>query len=117
MARDVIIDEPERYLRSVGTVFAEFRAQDSGNISYGLKVGEQRLFVKTAGRPDEPIPFLGHAERVALLRNAVRLSATFTHPTLPQLLRVVESPSGPLLFSRWLKGGTSRRSARPKRRP
>ena len=60
MARDVISDEPEQYLRSVGTVFAEFGAltQGSGNVYYGVKIGEQRYFVKTAGRPDDPLPFL-----------------------------------------------------------
>ena len=106
MARDVISDEPEQYLRSAGTLFAEFSAltQGSGNVSYGVKIGEQRYFVKTAGRPDDPLPFLSHPDRVALLRNAVRLSATFTHPALPQLVRVVESPSGPLLFYHWLDG-------------
>ena len=106
VARDVISDEPEQYLRSVGRVFAEFGAltQDSGNVSYGVQIDQQRFFVKTAGRPDDPLPFLDHAARVALLRNAVRLSETFSHPTLPRLHRVVESPIGPLLFYEWLDG-------------
>lgn len=91
--------QPERYLRSVGAVFAEFGAmtQDSGNISYGVQIAAERYFIKTAGRPDDPRPFLNHPARVALLRNAIRLSESFRHPTLPKLYRVIESPSGPLL--------------------
>jgi serine/threonine-protein kinase len=103
---DVINEQPEQYLRSVGTLFAEFGAltQDSGNVSYGVQIGAERYFVKTAGRPDDPRPFLNHAARVALLRNAVRLSESCRHPTLPRLYRVIESPSGPLLFYQWLDG-------------
>src|SRR5262245_984178 len=103
---DVINEKPEQYLRSVGTVFAEFGAltQDSGNVSYWVQIGAERYFVKTAGRPDDPRPFLNHEARVALLRNAVRLSECCRHPTLPRLYRVIESPSGPLLVYQWLDG-------------
>lgn len=103
---DAIDEQPEKYLRSIGTVFAEFGAltQDSGNVSYGVKIGAERYFVKTAGRPDDPRPFLNHAIRVALLRNAVRLPESCHHPTLPRLYRVIESPSGPLLVYQWLDG-------------
>ncbi|MGH9754027.1 MAG: serine/threonine protein kinase [Blastocatellia bacterium] len=103
---DVNDKQPEQYLCSVGTVFAEFGAltQDSGNVSYGVQIGAERYFVKTAGRPDDPRPFLNHAARVALLRNAVRLSENYHHPTLPRLYRVIESPSGPLLVYQWLDG-------------
>jgi len=103
---DVINEQPEHYLRSVGMVFAEFSAltQDSGNVSYGVQIGAERYFVKTAGWPDDPRPFLNHAARVALLRNAVRLSESCHHPTLPRLYRVIESPSGPMLVYQWLEG-------------
>jgi serine/threonine protein kinase len=101
------IDQPpSEYLRSVGTVFAEFgrQTQDSGNVSYGVQVGDERFFVKTAGLVDDPRPFLDHPARVALLRNAVRLSASVTHPLLPRLHGVIESPDGPLLVYPWLDG-------------
>ncbi len=101
------INQPSgEYLRSVGTVFAEFgqQTQDSGNVSYGVQVGDARFFVKTAGRPDDPLPFLDHPARVALLGNAARLSAAVSHPILPRLLGVVESPDGPLLVYPWLDG-------------
>jgi serine/threonine-protein kinase len=104
--RAVIYEPPNRYLRSVGTVFAEFGelTQDSGNVSYGVEVAGNRYFVKTAGSPDDPRPVLNHPARVALLRNAVRLHESCRHPLLPRLYRTVESPFGPLLVYQWLDG-------------
>jgi len=103
---DVVDLAPEQYLRSVGTVFAEFGTptQDSGNVSYGVQIGAERYFAKTAGLPDNPRPALGHPARIALLRNAVRLRKSCDHVTLPRLYRVVESPAGPLLIYEWLDG-------------
>jgi serine/threonine protein kinase len=103
---DVISEQPEQYLSSVGTVFAEFgdSTQDSGNVSYGVRIDAERYFVKTAGRPEDPRPFLKHEARMALLRNAARLSVSCRHPTLPRLYRVIESPFGPLLVYQWLDG-------------
>ena len=104
--RKAIEQAPGDYLLSVGTIFAEFGAQtqDSGNVSYGVQVGGERYFVKTAGLVDDQHPLLDHPARVALLRNAVRLSASVSHPILPILRGVVESPSGPMLVYPWLEG-------------
>ncbi len=74
--RDAVDAPAGPYLASVGSVFARFdrTTQDSGNVAYGVRIGAERFFVKTAGAPhDGPGPALGHAERVALLRNAARL--------------------------------------------
>jgi serine/threonine-protein kinase len=101
------IDPPAAaYLRAVGCVFAVFdeRTQDSGNVSYGVRIGDDRYFVKTAGNPDDPQPFLPHPERVSLLRNAVRVSRSCAHPALPRLYQVIEAPGGPLLVYEWLDG-------------
>lgn len=97
---------PLDFLRSVGTVFAEFGAktQDSGNVSYGVEVGRDRFFVKTAGVPDDPLPVLDHSARTLLLRNAARLSESVRHPLLPPLYRVIESLEGPMLVYPWLDG-------------
>ena len=97
---------PLDFLRSVGTVFAEFgtKTQDSGNVSYGAQVGADRFFVKTAGIPGDPLPRLDHPARAALLRNAVRLNRSVQHPLLPMLHNVIESPDGPLLVYPWLDG-------------
>ena len=90
----------------MGELFAEFgsQTQDSGNVAYGVRIGPDRFFVKTAGDPDDPAPYLSHPERVALLRNAVRLSASCSHPALARLWRVVESPVGPMLVYAWADG-------------
>lgn len=106
LERPAIDVPPGEYLRAVGTVFAEFGAntQDSGNVSYGVQVGAERYFVKTAGLPGDALPVLDHAGRVALLRNAARLSTSVSHPVLPKLLGVIESPDGPMLVTPWLDG-------------
>ncbi|MEZ4656534.1 MAG: hypothetical protein R2911_03095 [Caldilineaceae bacterium] len=101
------IEQPHiNFLESVGDVFAIFdaRTQDSGNISYGVQVGSWRYFVKTAGVVDDPQPVLPHAERIALLRNAIQLAQSLRHPLLPHLQNVIESPQGPLLVYDWAKG-------------
>lgn len=101
------IDQPaDAYLRAIGGVFAVFdsRTQDSGNISYGIQMGEERYFVKTAGDPDDLRHFLPHPARVTLLRNAVRMARDCDHPALPRLHQVIESPNGPLLVYEWLEG-------------
>ncbi len=97
---------PLDFLRSVGMVFAEFgpKTQDSGNVSYGVEVGADRFFVKTAGIPGDPLPRLDHPARVALLRSAARLNESVRHPLLPPLYHVIESPDGPMLIYPWLDG-------------
>jgi serine/threonine-protein kinase len=107
-----IASPPAEWLRSIGEVFAEFGAgtQDSGNISYGLSVAGRKCFVKTAGLPDDPVPYLKHDQRVRLLRNAVDLSRGCGHALLPRLHRVLESAHGPLLIYEWIDGDLLRRA-------
>ncbi|GAB1817975.1 hypothetical protein [Herbidospora sp. RD11066] len=104
MWTDILADEaPEPYLARLGTIFARFDRQDSGNVSYGVALDGERLFVKTAGRPDH-VPFLTHAQRVNLLHNAVRLARAYRHPALPALRAVVDSAHGPMLVYDWADG-------------
>jgi serine/threonine protein kinase, bacterial len=106
--RDVeqIEQKPDAYLNAIGGVFAIFdeRTQDSGNVSYGVRIGDERYFVKTAGRPEDPRPYLRHSERVSLLRNAIHLRRDCDHPALPPLYQVIESPGGPMLVYPWVDG-------------
>ncbi len=104
-------EEPAAFVRSRGTVVAEFGplTQDSGNVSWLVDVGERRLFVKTAGTdappaPGDPVPYFDHAGRVSLLRNAVDLAGSCRHRALPRLLNVIESPSGPALVYEAARG-------------
>ena len=94
------------YLHAIGSVFAVFdeRTQDSGNVSYGVQIGDERFFVKTAGDPEDQQPSLRHPERASLLRNAVHLWRGCDHSALPRLYRVIESPGGPLLIYQWVEG-------------
>lgn len=95
---------PEHYLQNSGQIFAVFNTQDSGNISYGVQVADTRYFVKTAGDPANPKPYLSHPQRVTLLRNAVQLAQSTDHPALCRLYQVIESPHGPLLVYEWIDG-------------
>lgn len=97
---------PSDYLSRLGQVFARFdaRTQDSGNISFGLEAGGRRWFVKTAGDPDDPKPYLSHAERVTLLENAQRIASVLDHPATPRLHGVVPSAWGPMLVYDWVEG-------------
>jgi serine/threonine-protein kinase len=101
-----IIEPPHDYLRSIGEVFAVFDAntQDSGNVSYGVRIGHDRYFVKTAGPPDASC-HLPHCGRVDLLRNAIDMACDCDHPALVPLLHVIDpSPHGPVLIYEWADG-------------
>ena len=97
-------EAPAAFVRRHGAVVATFdhRTQDSGNVSWLVATPAGALFVKTAGVPGPPprgapVPYLDHAGRVALLRNAVALARSCAHPALARLRNVVEFPLGPLL--------------------
>lgn len=105
--------QPSTYLEQLGSIFARFGAgtQDSGNASYGVRAADARYFVKTAGDPADPAPYLDFDGRVGLLRNAAELARSVEHPVLPTLHAVIESPGGPLLVYDWRDGehlGTDR---------
>jgi hypothetical protein len=97
---------PVVYLSQVAEVFATFdaRTQDSGNLSFGVESSGGRWFVKTAGQPDDPAPYLPYEERVALLLNAQRLAHAVSHPALPALQGVIQSAWGPMLIYEWAAG-------------
>jgi len=97
---------PHAFVTQNAEVFAVFDAatQDSGNVSYGVRAGEDRLFIKTAGSPDDRQPLLSHDARVALLRNAARLARSVSDPALPALRNVIQSAEGPMLIYEWVEG-------------
>jgi serine/threonine protein kinase len=108
-----IDEQPDAYLRKVGTIFARFGAdtQDSGNISYGVAVGDKRYFFKTAGTQSDTAPYLDFEGRQELLRTAARLAESVDHPLLPAFHGLIESPGGPVLVYDWRDGehlGTTR---------
>ncbi|TNF88404.1 MAG: serine/threonine protein kinase [Gammaproteobacteria bacterium] len=95
---------PRQFLEAVGDVFTVFGppAQDSGNLSYGVRAGGRRFFVKTTD--PEATVYLDFPARVALLRNAVVLRSRCDHLLLPKLLNVIESNAGPVLIYEWVEG-------------
>ena len=113
-----ITQTPRGFLSDIGEIFAMFdeRTQDSGNVSYGVRVDGQRFFVKTAGLL-ETSAVLSHLERVALLRNAVNVRRSCGHHLLPGLHGVIESPAGPMLVYEWVDGELLNASAAERERP
>jgi len=104
-----IADRPRPFLESIGEVFAIFGppTQDSGNISYGVRVEDQRFFIKTTDPDIEA--YCDSATRIELLYNAAMLNGNCDHPTLPTLHRIVESAQGPMLVYDWVDGELLRR--------
>ena len=96
---------PESLVQQAGQVFTVFGSdtQDSGNVSYGVRAGDQRFFLKTAGAADAQAP-LDRPDRIALLRNAIALHRSVTHEVLPALRNVIETPDGPVLVFDWVDG-------------
>lgn len=123
---DVIEQAPDAYLARVGCVFPVFgdETQDSGHVSHGVQIRRVRYFVislfryfvNAPGRSDDIRPVLTYAERVSLLRNAVRLSRSCDPSALPRLHRVIESPGGPMLVYQWVEGEQVRSNPRRIRR-
>ena len=64
--------------------------------------------------PGAAVPYFDHEGRVRLLRNAVELASSSSHPALPRLLNVIESPAGPALVYEAAEGELlhARRAAR-----
>ena len=96
--------EPPDFLGAAGDVFASFDRQDSGNISFGLAIEDNRYFVKTAGPPASPGLPLRHTDRVALLANAERLARSVPHPAMTVFEGSLPSAWGPMLIYRWADG-------------
>ncbi len=83
-----IDDELEPYLESVGEIFQAFRLQDSACVSYGVRVGEERFFLKHSAQP----------RGVISLRRAAALNHAVQHPALPRLHNAFGAPAGGLVL-------------------
>lgn len=85
----------EAHLAAVGAVFRVFDQQDSGCQSYGVAIGAERWFVKTARTPEA----IGSLERARAFHAAVQ------HPAIIELRRVVTTEDGvPVLVYPWVDG-------------
>lgn len=109
---DVPVGSLRPYLDAVGTVFAVFDRQDSGNHGYGVEVAGQRWFVKTAGPCATPAALPG-LDRVPAFHAAVQhravvpLRARFSAAGVPVL--AYPWADGELLNHATVDGGLPRR--------
>jgi serine/threonine-protein kinase len=78
----------------IGEVFHVFDQQDSGCVSYGVRLGDERLFVKTATTP----------AAARSLARAARVHAAVRHPAILAPLRVVPDGDGIALVYPWADG-------------
>ncbi|MBA3418884.1 MAG: hypothetical protein ACR2KO_01820 [Geodermatophilaceae bacterium] len=90
-----VIDTVAAHLASVGTVFRVFDQQDSGCESYGVAIGPERWFVKTALT----------AGAVQSLERAKVLHAAVKHPAIISLRHALTTADGvPVLVYPWVDG-------------
>ena len=84
----------EIYLDQAGEVFKAFRDQDSGCVSYGVRLEGRCWFVKHSNNP----------RGIESLRRARHLHGTVRHPALLKLWNDFETPGGLALVYDWLSG-------------
>jgi len=88
------VDEIVPWLHGIGRVFAVFDQQDSGCVSYGVAVGDERWFVKTAAAEGA----------TASLRRAITVHRAVQHRAIVPLRHVIESAATPALVYPWFPG-------------
>lgn len=94
----------EPYLDGAGEVFARFLLQDSGCFSYGVAVGAERWFVKTARVPEaEPS-----------LRRAIAIHRAVRHPVMIPLRHSLLAGGRLTLVYPWVDGEVLRSPGLPR---
>ncbi len=91
------------WLLELGTPFAVFSQNDSGNISFGVERGGKKYFIKYAGA--KTAEYDGDpAEAVARLRQAEQVYLALSHPNLIRCLGHLETEQGFALIFDWAEG-------------
>ena len=91
------------WLQEMGTPFAVFDQQDSGNICFGVEVDGERTFVKYAGA--QTIDYAGSAaDAVDRLRRVVKVYADLRHENLVALRQSRETREGFAVVFDWCDG-------------
>jgi hypothetical protein len=93
---DELLDahDPRTHLERVSRVFDAFEDQDSGCMSYGVEVGGDRWFVKTAYT----------AQTVPVLRRAAAFHRDVAHPAIVAPVAYAERPARAALLYPWVDG-------------
>ncbi|WP_175987460.1 phosphotransferase family protein [Bacillus sp. Marseille-Q1617] len=91
------------FIEQYGEVFKVYDDQDSGNICFGVKEGDDRYFIKYAGAP--AARYAGKRENaVAGLKAAVQVYQDLAHPHLTRLIRTEEVGGGFAAVFEWTDG-------------
>ncbi|UHA75739.1 serine/threonine-protein kinase [Paenibacillus sp. 481] len=91
------------WLSRLGTVFAVFDQQDSGNISFGIQAKGQKIFVKFAGA--RTINYDGDPQDAVIrLKRAVRIFSDLQHPHLVNIIEHFAVDSGYVCVYEWFEG-------------
>lgn len=96
-------DHDFSWLTNYDDVFEVFDQQDSGNISFGVKLGNQKRFVKYAGARN--LVYQGSVtEAIKNLENAKEVYQDLAHPSLIKLDHSFKTKQGLGLEFEWVEG-------------
>lgn len=91
------------FIQKYGEVFKIFDDQDSGNICFGTKNGENKYFIKFAGAPTERYPGIPeHA--IARLKTSLPVYKDLVHPNLIKFIKAEEIGGGLAAIFEWADG-------------
>lgn len=89
------------FINKYGKVFKVFDDQDSGNICFGIKSGDEKYFLKFAGAPTERA-CVSAEEAVSNLKRIVPIYKDLAHPNLIKLVDVEEIGGGFAMAFEWV---------------
>jgi hypothetical protein len=87
-------NDPKQHLQRLGEVFDAFEDQDSGCMSYGVEIGGDRWFVKTA--------YTAHT--VPMLRRAADFHLHVQHDAIVAPAAYAERPNRAVILYPWVDG-------------
>lgn len=91
------------FLKKFGSVFKVFDDQDSGNICFGIKQGEKRLFVKFAGSQTDQ--YDGNPkDAIKRLKSCLPIYQDLKHPNLIKFIKAENVGNGFAMIFDWADG-------------
>lgn len=91
------------WLSKYGDVFSVFDKQDSGNICFGVKKDEKKVFIKYAGA--KTLNYEGsYEEAVCKIKESIKIYKDIQHPNLIRLIDDFEVNNGHALVYEWVEG-------------
>lgn len=91
------------WLQQLGHVFTVFSEQDSGNISFGIKIEGKKYFIKYAGAKTECYDGLV-IDAIHRLKAAQEVYESLSHPVLITYIKSIELAQGLALMFEWVEG-------------